>query len=515
VTSKRAAAWHTRTPQCVSQEEAGEPAIPLAGSLMNHESVSRANDTWRGCRLRLRPLAACLALAFSASTPGAGNDPSAQGQLAAIGGRHVAHSVRLASNVASAVTFIVNTCDDPPPVPLTCAEAIDGTVREGFLCAQNNDTIDLTQLVCSKITLNAPLVAGPGSLKLDGPGQDKLTIDAAGKFQALVHNAGPYNGLYVNGLTIANGHYDNPRGLAGSGGGCISSSGNVFLNYSAVSSCYVSSSADALGGGIFASYTVSLYHSSVTGSTAHGKDSGSAGGGGIFANYLELNRSTVSGNTASYTGTGRAVGGGVSAYIVRASDSTVSGNGAATATGGIDTQYAYLFNSTVSGNHADHGPIGGIYVRFVAQIFSCTIAANTGKGAFAAGLYGGFAPLPKSIVQSTIIANNRASGVALDVGSLSGVTLAGSNNLIMAPQDGTRVPFDTIVEDPSLGPLQDNGGPTRTQAPLPGSPAINAGKVSSGVVFDQRGFARVVGIKPDIGAVEFDPDLIFGNGFNL
>ena len=157
-----------------------------------------------------------------------------------------------------------------------------------------------------------------------------------------------------------------------------------------------------------------------------------------------------------------------------------------------------------------------MYAGFKAQIFNCTITANTGKGAFAAGLYGGFASTPESILQSTIIAGNTASGVELDVGSQFGLPLFGSNNLIRSSQDGTRVPFDTIVEDPLLGPLQDNGGPTRTHALLPGSPAIDNGKGSPGVSFDQRGrgFPRVI-IKPDIGAFEFDPDRIFGNGFNL
>jgi len=36
-------------------------------------------------------------------------------------------------------------------------------------------------------------------------------------------------------------------------------------------------------------------------------------------------------------------------------------------------------------------------------------------------------------------------------------------------------PGDQINTDPLLGPLQDNGGPTLTHAPLPGSPAIDAG----------------------------------------
>ena len=36
-------------------------------------------------------------------------------------------------------------------------------------------------------------------------------------------------------------------------------------------------------------------------------------------------------------------------------------------------------------------------------------------------------------------------------------------------------PGDQINTDPTLGPLQDNGGPTFTHALLPGSPAIDAG----------------------------------------
>ena len=490
---------------------------------MNPGSPLRTRATPFERWLRLRPLVAGLVLAFSASAPGADGDSSAHGRLAAAGRRHVAHFAHASSALASTVTYVVKTCDDPLPVPATCTETIDNnvhtvqTVRQGFSCAHNGDTIDLTKLTCSKITLSAPLVAGSnginfGSLALDGPGQDKLTIDAGGLFRALVHNGGTYYGLYVNDLTIANGRYDNPSTYGG--GGCIISTGNVFLSDSTVSSCYLSSSVHAYGGGIFGR-TVSLYRSRVTGSTAHGNGSGAASGGGIYAYYLELNKSTVSGNTASYTGTGYAVGGGVSAYRARVNNSTVSGNGAATAKAGVDAGYAYLFNSTVSGNHADHGPVGGVHAKFAAQIFNCTIAANTGKGAFAAGLYGEFAASAKSIVQGTIIANNSASGVPLDVGSEVGYSIAGSNNLIMSSQGGTRVPFDTIVDDPRLGPLQDNGGPTRTQALLPGSPAIDRGKTVTGVAFDQRGFARVVGAKPDIGAFEFDPDRIFDNGFNL
>jgi hypothetical protein len=50
--------------------------------------------------------------------------------------------------------------------------------------------------------------------------------------------------------------------------------------------------------------------------------------------------------------------------------------------------------------------------------------------------------------------------------------------------------------------LQDNGGPTYTQALLPGSPAIDAGTSAGAPGTDQRGLFRPQGPAPDIGAFE-------------
>ncbi len=55
--------------------------------------------------------------------------------------------------------------------------------------------------------------------------------------------------------------------------------------------------------------------------------------------------------------------------------------------------------------------------------------------------------------------------------------------------------------DPKLGQLANNGGPTRTQLPLNGSPLIDAAGTSTQAT-DQRGLTRTVGPKTDIGAVE-------------
>src|SRR5262249_16240174 len=82
-----------------------------------------------------------------------------------------------------------------------------------------------------------------------------------------------------------------------------------------------------------------------------------------------------------------------------------------------------------------------------------------------------------------------------------------SHNLI---QDGSCSP--AVSGDPKIGPLQNNGGPTFTQALLPGSPAVDAGDDSvlgspPNLTTDQRGpgFPRKVGSHVDIGAFEVLP----------
>ena len=71
--------------------------------------------------------------------------------------------------------------------------------------------------------------------------------------------------------------------------------------------------------------------------------------------------------------------------------------------------------------------------------------------------------------------------------------------------------FAVFTGDPKLGPLADNGGPTRTHLPRPGSPLINA-IPSFEAGNDQRGIPRPQGDALDIGAVEVVVPL-FADGF--
>ena len=66
---------------------------------------------------------------------------------------------------------------------------------------------------------------------------------------------------------------------------------------------------------------------------------------------------------------------------------------------------------------------------------------------------------------------------------------------------------DKSSVDPKLGPLADNGGPTKTHALLPGSPVFDAGSPNCPPppATDQRGVARPQGQVCDIGAFELVP----------
>lgn len=427
---------------------------------------------------RLRPLAACLALAFDAH---------------------------------AATSHLVTTCADSD-VPPTCDGVEDGTLRKAYSCAQDFDTIDLTTLQCSTITLSAPLTGGSAHLSLYGPGKDALSIDGAGKFRVMVHAVGASGLLGIHDLTITNGAYANAKGPgSGSGGGCIYSSANVTLTRSTVSNCSASATQnDVNGGGVYAKHDVSLTYSTVTGNSVT-STAGSSEGAGIWGASISINGSTISGNTAQ--GASYTLGGGIFANAdLGIIYSTVSGNDADIGAGAWGRN-VYLSNSTVAGNHA--ATDAAVYAVYRAKVRFSTIAGNTGgPPGFLPGAVGLYLAGGDDIeLHSSIIANNTRSAAVYDVGAFLPATISGSNNLITTHSLFAHVPADTIAADPKLGPLQDNGGPTQTLALLPGSPATDRGDDAGGAFpFDQRRFERKIGKSADIGA--FESDDLFGDGFD-
>jgi hypothetical protein len=454
----------------------------------------------------LRPLAASLAIAFAVL---ATIEADARPQPRSVRPDHV---VATPQPVAPRGAIVVTNCDDGGP----------GSLREAYFNAVDGDTIDLTQLACSTISLTTGIAltnsGATHNVTLIGPGRDELTIDGALTNRVLVHNG--EGDLHLIGLSIANGSYSGPYG-----GGCIYSYGGVHTEGVDISHCSLFSGGAyrAHGGAIYSHGRTYLSDTRITNSTAHSAGSGGAGGA-VYAPSVQIIRSTLSGNTAVSGVNHFSLGGGfLSTNDAEVRYSTIADN-TADIGGGlvlIDSatpQTRLIINSTISGNHAGYG-VGGIYCGYapsLLRIINSTITANSAAG-FEVGA-GAYLVSVSEIVSSIVAGNTGPQGPA-DIAGETETPITGSNNIII--ESLVPLPPDTIQADPLLGPLQDNGGLTPTHALLAGSPAIDQGLNLLGLSLDQRafdedvpGYEREVGPGTDIGAFEFGaPDRIFTDAF--
>jgi hypothetical protein len=471
----------------------------------------------RPTRLPLCPLAAAFALALGAREP---------------------------ANAMPRVpqSIVVQNCDDSGA----------GSLRDAVALAADGDTIDLTQLQCSVISLSTgAIVIGVTGLTLQGPGAHRLAIYGAGEHQSLLYDIGGGT-LTVDGIDLAFGAKYRSDNAAH--GGCVYTNGDLVLDDSHVSFCGVHSGTYAASGGaLYAQGSATITNSVID--TAGLTTSGDARGGCVFAlGNVTLIGSTLSGCRNATTS--RGFGGGVYAcgdLLMKYSSIRDNENDEAEAAlgGGIyvrgDTT---IFRSTISGNSAGAG--GGIALAndsggHSASIVESTVSGNVARAAggilamvpltlgnstvaFNAANVGNSTPIGYSwsggvavraspvTMTSTIVSNNLVhhSGGIDEPGDIGGdipIDVGGAANLVM--ESAQRMPPDTIFADPLLAPLADNGGPTETHALGSGSPAIDVGE-DGGWDTDQRGpgFPRVQNARADIGAYEVDPDLIFRNGFD-
>ena len=97
-------------------------------------------------------------------------------------------------------------------------------------------------------------------------------------------------------------------------------------------------------------------------------------------------------------------------------------------------------------------------------------------------------------LQASVVASN--AGIAGCAGTIT--DLGGNVSFPNASCPGE-------VSDPRLGPLVDNGGPTRTRALESGSGAIDQAAAALCNSVDQRGVARPQGAACDSGSYEVAP----------
>lgn len=174
-----------------------------------------------------------------------------------------------------------------------------------------------------------------------------------------------------------------------------------------------------------------------------------------------------------------------------------------------------------NGGNGGDGRGGGLYNGGSINVINCTFADGRAIGgtngvAGAGGFRGDDGVRGKSQggnianfgtffrLKNSIIGTNFAGGGGFG-------TLTDSGNNISADKSLTFTAGSSKINtNPRLGPLADNGGPTRTMSLLSGSPAIDKGDDAAAPNFDQRGMPRPQGVQSDIGAVEVGSPAIVG-----
>lgn len=242
---------------------------------------------------------------------------------------------------------------------------------------------------------------------------------------------------------------------------------------------------------IFSGTTVSISGVKVTGGNPQAVNFGSNGGGFIVKGGATLNLAgvTVSGNSA-YDGGGIYVENSAALNLIGV---TVSGNHAASIGGAINNDFGTLtaLNSTFSGNDGNVAA-GGIYNNFgTVSLTNATVTLNNAVGLYNAK--GSFS------VRNSVIAGN----VGATADAIGGFNSEGYN-LVQYPSgaSGFGAAGDILGQPAQLGALGNNGGLTQTHYPACSSPAVEGGDPLNPPTFDQRGTARPLGFRADIGAIE-------------
>jgi hypothetical protein len=267
---------------------------------------------------------------------------------------------------------------------------------------------------------------------------------------------------------------------------------------------------------------------------------------GAGATTVVLDHSALQGNLGfSGVGGGMAVDTGATGLLdkVLVGDASVGGNSNLGGVGGglLNLGTMSLDRTTLSGNLSQQG--GGIFNQGALSAVNSTISSNQANGT-SPGTAGGGAVFSGSggtlklsnvtadgnrtdlsggaglqvgggtaTVKNTILADS-VNSAATAIPDCSGAITSDGHNFIEQNSCTGTVGSDKTGFDPSLGPLQDNGGAILTQLPSAGSLVLNgvpspadcSDVDSNPLTTDQRGMARPqpVGGDCDTGAIERD-----------
>ena len=358
----------------------------------------------------------------------------------------------------------------------------------------------------------------------------KLTIDDV----RISGSTAAYGGaLYVGNdgdVEITNSHFEGNTGTRNAGAVYIYNTGKATIS----GSTFVGNTTSGLGGAIYI-----------------GTEAGTAGDLELFDDVFSHNSATGGAGGAAYIGTQGTV---TIARTTFDSNSTGAGSWGGALYVNDQPGATTITDSTFSNNTAGSGGAVSINTGSPVLIANSTMTGNAALGGgnrtgYAGALYLSPNAIDVTLAQDTITANTAvvagagifsqasfavsgtivsANTILVGQTSLNGPTIASfpdiegtagrevvSNHSLIGQISPALTLTDvggTVRSDtPGLLALADNGGPTRTMALAPTSPAIDAGPNPvapfPGNAFDQRGSGhpRIVGTSADIGAYESDP----------
>ncbi len=417
-------------------------------------------------------------------------------------------------NVTYAATIVVTTTEDELNSDGDCS------LREAVQAANTNTAVD--DCIAGSGYLDT-ITLGPGTYTLllhgvedSNMGGDldileDLIINGSNRANTIIELPPPEGGPYTDrvidtfdvnftasDLTIRQGH---PQGA---GGGILHRDNALELTNVNIHS----NTGQACGGGVYISGSGPAVLTNV-----HIYDNHASCGGGIRSyGPLEIISSLIELNTSSGQGGGISIG-WEEPYDTVIRNSTISGNDAGSHGGGLYIEnpgVIELTNLTITENQADidgsgGGFGGGIYID--GKVTNLTISNSLIADNMIAGSY---------YVNGVDCHRSSAAAFSSSGYNLQGVLSTSDNCDFSASGDmqgSTSSPLD-----PLIGPLSENGGPTRTHALLDGSPGIDMGSPltpgsggSSCSATDQRGWGRPIDGNSDgtatcdIGAYELHP----------
>ena len=294
--------------------------------------------------------------------------------------------------------------------------------------------------------------------------------------------------------TIANSTFTSNSTTGDADGGAIdTSSGNITVTDSTFTS---NTAGDHAGAIRTSSGDITVTDSTFTGNTA-------VGDGGV----LDTDDGNVTISDSTFTNSRSDDDGGVvdtGGGNVTVTRSTFTGNSAGDDGGVIGTRTGAISvtNSTFTTNTADdqggaiavEGSDGSASVNFVTMVGNTSLGNSTTEKYLGAVDSDGDATVRNSIVYDNTGGDVRA-GVLL---SASFSLFTSTSSVYPSESDSSLI----FGEDPLLGALADNGGPTQTMMPGAGSPVLGAANPAGAPSTDQRGFTRTTNGRADMGAVE-------------